>query len=310
MQRLRSILFILFLTVFTPFYACLCLICFPFLNTAQRYHFVSKWNLVTLFVAKHLCGIHYRFLGWENCTAVFNQPVIVLSKHQSAWETIALLAFFPKRLSYVFKRELLFVPFFGWVLGLLRMVHIDRKQGSHAFSSIVEQGKKCLSEGAWIILFPEGTRIPSGAKGKYKTGGARLAIATNSMVLPIAHNAGRYWPKHTIVKQAGLITVSIGPAISSAGKTPEELNKEVEAWIEKEMRIIDADSYLSEPSIAKQLPPASDASLTAVSPVDTNGDAMPVSSLPSSPSAPSPASPSTSSTHSTPPKSSPSSGPL
>lgn len=206
---------------------------------------IRGWAWPIIRLADKLCGIRYHFKGWEHCTALMDKPVIVLSKHQSAWETIAFVAFFPKRLCYVFKRELLLVPFFGWILGLLRMVHINRSAGTRAFQSVVTQGKQRLSEGAWIIMFPEGTRTASGTQGYYKTGGARLAVTTQAFVIPIAHNAGRCWPRKSMLKYPGTITVSIGPPISSQNKTPEQLNHEVQTWIEKEMRIIDSESYQS-----------------------------------------------------------------
>jgi 1-acyl-sn-glycerol-3-phosphate acyltransferase len=170
--------------------------------------------------------------------------VVLLSKHQSAWETIAYVATMPRPLCYVFKRELLYVPFFGWALGLLKMVHINRKDGTNAFVSVARQGKERLADGSWIIMFPEGTRTRTGdPKPRYKSGGARLAVDTGAWVIPIAHNSGRVWPRNSFLKYPGLITLSVGPAIASAGKTGDQLNREVQAWIEAEMRRIDADSY-------------------------------------------------------------------
>lgn len=243
MDMLRSILFLLFLLGYTPPYAIACLIAFPFLSTDGRYRMVQGWTGAVIWVARALCGLRYRFIGMENAEAMRDKPVIVLSKHQSAWETIAFVSYMPKPLCYVFKRELLYVPFFGWALGLLRMVHINRADGKNAYASVVFQGKERLSEGAWIIFFPEGTRTRTGTQGKYKTGGSRLAVDTDAWVLPVAHNAGRCWPRNRLRKTPGLITVSIGPAISSAGRTPDSLMDEVETWIEREMRTIDPDAY-------------------------------------------------------------------
>jgi 1-acyl-sn-glycerol-3-phosphate acyltransferase len=143
----------------------------------------------------------------------------------------------------VFKRELLYVPFFGWALGMLKMVHIDRKEGKHAFTSVTRQGQHRMNEGAWVIMFPEGTRTPVGKQGKYKTGGSRFAIATDAPVVPIAHNAGHVWPRNSFYKYPGIVTVSIGKPIDSTGLTPDELNTRVEAWIEAEMRRIDPNAY-------------------------------------------------------------------
>jgi 1-acyl-sn-glycerol-3-phosphate acyltransferase len=169
--------------------------------------------------------------------------VIVLSKHQSAWETIFLLCKLPRPLVFVFKRELLYVPFFGWALGLLRMIPIDRNKGKDAFAHVVVQGRKRLADGQWVIMFPEGTRIPVGQSGKYKGGGARLAVETKSVVVPIALNSGECWGKNSFVKQPGLVTVSIGKPISPEGLTPIELMQKVENWIESEMRVISPDVY-------------------------------------------------------------------
>lgn len=247
-QLLRSILFLLFLLIFTPPYAVICLIGAPWLGRQGRYRLACGWNQTVLHVATWLCGIRYRVIGWENYHAIADQQAIVLSKHQSTWETIALPILLGKRLCFVFKRELLFIPFFGWAMAQLRMIHVDRKQGNSAFLSVRRQGKKYLALGDWIIFFPEGTRTRSGTTQRYKTGGARLAIATQSWVLPIAHNAGRYWPRRQLTKFPGEIIVSIGPPISSLNKTVEQLNDEVSTWIEQEMRIIDADSYSPLPS--------------------------------------------------------------
>jgi 1-acyl-sn-glycerol-3-phosphate acyltransferase len=179
----------------------------------------------------------------ENMRAVLNQPVVILSKHQSAYETIAYIALLPKQLCFVFKRELLWIPFFGWALALLKMIHINRANKQTAALSVASQGRKRLSEGKWIMLFPEGTRTPRGSTKPYRKGGARLASATGALVIPIAHNAGLCWPKNSFLKRPGTVIFSIGPAIISEGKSGEELQQEVESWIESEMRVIDPSAY-------------------------------------------------------------------
>jgi 1-acyl-sn-glycerol-3-phosphate acyltransferase len=179
----------------------------------------------------------------EHANAVRDQAVVILSKHQSAWETIAYLNLFPKDLCYVFKRELLWIPFFGWVMGLLNMIHINRSAKESSAISVTNQGKARLKAGKWIILFPEGTRTPVGSHKPYRKGGARLAGLTQATVLPVAHNAGHFWPRNSFLKYPGLITVSIGPAIPSHGKSGDQLHTEVESWIEGEMRRIDPESY-------------------------------------------------------------------
>jgi len=149
----------------------------------------------------------------------------------------------PHPLAYVFKKELLYVPFFGWAMGRLDMIHIDRSQGSLAFSKVVAQGKELLARGVWIIMFPEGTRIPRGQAGTYKTGGTRLAVATGAPVIPIAVSSAKCWPRKAFIKRPGVVDVSIGQPIPSAGREPAELMREVEAWIEAEMRRLDPEAY-------------------------------------------------------------------
>ncbi len=243
MTLLRSIALFICMLVFTPFWATLCFLAFPFMSAAKRYELARVWNKVVVFLAEKICGIQYEVRGMENIQTMLDQPVILLSKHQSAWETIAFLAFMPKQLCFVFKRELLWIPFFGWALGLLRMIHIDRSKGAAASLSITSQGKKYLAQGLWIIIFPEGTRTPVGAQTTYLKGGARLASATNAWVIPVAHNAGHFWPKNSFLKHPGKIIVSIGPAISSADKSAGQVHQATEDWIEAEMRVIDAPAY-------------------------------------------------------------------
>ena len=243
MTFIRSTLFTLFLLVFTPIWSVLCMLAFPFLNPENRYRIIGLWNKVVIQVLKHLCGIHFEIRGMENMEAVLDQPVVVLSKHQSAYETIAYIALLPKQLCFVFKRELLWIPFFGWALALLKMIHINRASKETAALSVASQGRKRLSEGKWILMFPEGTRTPVGSHKPYRKGGARLASATGATVVPIAHNAGRFWPRNSFMKYPGTVIFSIGPAIASAGKSGDQLHQEVEAWIEAEMRRIDPSAY-------------------------------------------------------------------
>lgn len=240
MRFIRSLLLLVFLAVYTVPYATMCFISFPFMRADRRYWMITGWCRSILFVVRWLNGIRYRIEGFENLP---DGPAVLLSKHQSAWETLAFPALMPRPLCYVFKRELLYVPFFGWTLGLLKMVHIDRKAGKNAFESVARQGKARMAEGAWVIMFPEGTRTPTGKQGKYKTGGSRFAIATGAPVVPIAHNAGRVWPRNSFIKYPGIVTVSIGKPMDTTGLTPDEVNTRVEKWIEAEMRRIDPEAY-------------------------------------------------------------------
>jgi 1-acyl-sn-glycerol-3-phosphate acyltransferase len=149
----------------------------------------------------------------------------------------------PHPLAYVFKKELLYVPFFGWAMGRLDMIHIDRSQRAKAFNRVVEQGKELLAQGIWIIMFPEGTRIPRGERGTYKSGGTRLALDTGAPVIPIAVTSAKCWPRRAFVKFPGVVDVSIGAPIRSQGRQADELMREVEHWIESEMHRLDSEAY-------------------------------------------------------------------
>ena len=193
--------------------------------------------------ARVLLGIQVRVTGRENLPVGTTSPAILLVKHQSTLETFLLPTLMPHPLAYVFKKELLAVPFFGWAMGRLDMIHIDRKQRSRAFNKVVAQGKLLLAQGIWIIMFPEGTRIERGQSGQYKSGGARLAIETGAPVIPIAVSSAKCWPRKAYIKRPGIVDVSIGKAIPSNGRQPDELMQEVQTWIEAEMRRLDPEAY-------------------------------------------------------------------
>ena len=193
--------------------------------------------------ARVLLGIQVRVTGKENLPVGTTSPAILLVKHQSTLETFLLPTLMPHPLAYVFKKELLAVPFFGWAMGRLDMIHIDRKQRSRAFNKVVAQGKLLLAQGIWIIMFPEGTRIERGQSGQYKSGGARLAIETGAPVIPIAVSSAKCWPRKAYIKRPGIVDVSIGKAIPSNGRQPDELMQEVQTWIEAEMRRLDPEAY-------------------------------------------------------------------
>jgi len=202
--------------------------------------------------ARVLLGIRTRVTGMENLPTDKLAGCILLVKHQSTYETFLMPTLMPHPLAFVFKKELIYVPFFGWAMARLDMIHIDRSQRTQAFNKVVAQGRKLLAQGIWIIMFPEGTRIPRGQKGTYKSGGTRLAIATGAPVIPIAVSSAKCWPRKAFVKRPGLVDVSIGKPIPSEGRQPDEMMREVEAWIEAEMRKLDPEAY---PETAGQLPP-------------------------------------------------------
>ena len=239
MPVLRSALFMVFEVVTVIPWALLCLLWAPFPRPV-RYRLTIVWLHMQMWALRHLVGIRPHVIGVENLP---DEPVVLLSKHQSTWETFFYPHYMPRELCFVFKRELLYLPFFGWGIGLLDMIHIDRRRGADAFDNVVRQGTEKLAQGRWIIMFPEGTRTPTGSQGRYKSGGARLAVRTGARVVPIAVNSGRLWPRKAFVKRPGTITVSIGPPIETAGRTADEVNDDVERWIEAEMRRLDPESY-------------------------------------------------------------------
>lgn len=227
---LRSTLFALFLVLITPVFAVIALLTFP-LPALTRYRIISTWAHWVMWAADVICGIRYRVIGREN---IPRDPCIILSKHQSAWETLAFQQIFPPQV-WVLKRELLRVPFFGWGLAMLSPIAIDRSLRRAALQQLVEQGTERLAGGFCIIIFPEGTRIAPGRRGHYRPGGARLAVQTGATIIPVAHNAGICWGRNAFLKRPGLITVSIGAPIRPDGADAETLAKRVEHWIEEEM---------------------------------------------------------------------------
>ena len=214
----------------------------------KLYLIAQRWLTLSIDAARVIMGIRYQIHGQDNLPVGETSPAILLVKHQSTYETFLMPAIMPHPLAYVFKRELLYVPFFGWAIGKLDMIHIDRSQRAKAFAKVVEQGKALLAQGVWVIMFPEGTRIPRGEAGVYKTGGTRLAIETGAPVIPIAVTSAKCWPRKAFVKHAGMVDVSIGAPIPTQGREPEELMQEVSRWIESEMRRLDPDAYPDEAS--------------------------------------------------------------
>ena len=208
-----------------------------------RYAIAQKWLALSVDSARVIMGIRYEVQGQENLPVGETSPAILLVKHQSTYETFLMPAIMPHPLAYVFKKELLSVPFFGWAMARMDMIHIDRGQRSQAFAKVVTQGKRLMSEGVWVIMFPEGTRIPRGQVGQYKTGGTRLAIEAGVPVIPIAVTSAKCWPTKAFIKKPGVVDISIGKPIPSEGREPDELMQEVQAWIEDEMRRLDPEAY-------------------------------------------------------------------
>lgn len=184
-------------------------------------------------------GITCEVEGWEN---VPDHPVVAMAKHQSAWETLFMESRFPPQ-CWIIKRELLWLPFVGWGLYAIRCIAIDRSSGHSARDQIVEQGRLRLSQGMWVSIFPEGTRIAPGKVGRYGIGGALLAVRTGTPILPVAHDAGEYWPRYAFRKRPGRVKVVIGPPIPTAGRDVLSVNAEVQEWIEAQMRRISPHRY-------------------------------------------------------------------
>ncbi|MDD5056728.1 MAG: lysophospholipid acyltransferase family protein [Sideroxydans sp.] len=230
MKLIRSILFFLVHAVFTVFYALLSPFIFPF-NQHNRHRLLSGYAPGTLWLLRVICNIKMEVRGLENIPA---QSCVVLSKHQSAWETLSLQTVLPAH-CWVAKRELLWIPFFGWLLALSNPIALDRSKGKESVRQLLKKGKEKIQQGFSVVLFPEGTRIPYGERGKYKIGGALLAAHCAVPILPVAHNAGKFWGRNAFIKHPGTITMVIGKPIDTSGLKAEEINALVENWIEGEM---------------------------------------------------------------------------
>ena len=231
---LRSSLFALMLLLVTPPYALIAVAAAP-LPRLARYRVISGWSRLVLWFLRRLCRVRWKVEGREHLPA---RPSVILAKHQSAWETLAFQSIFPPQV-HVLKRELLWIPFFGWGLALMSPIAIDRSRGMAALRQIARKGKERLEQGFWIVIFPEGTRVAPGKKRRFQPGGAWLAVHAGAPVVPVAHNAGRVWPRNSFLKYPGRVTVRIGPAIESLGRAPEEITAQAEAWIESQQLALD-----------------------------------------------------------------------
>ena len=256
MSLIRSILHTLFMSLTViPYTLVILLLRVCGASSMARYRVARAWLKLAADSAGWFCGVKVRTQGMENLplSVMGDKGVVLLCKHQSTFETFLMPAIMPVPLAYVFKKELLQIPFFGWSIGSLDMIHIDRKDGSRAFHKVVEQGKRLLAHGIWVIMFPEGTRIARGEAGDYKTGATRLAIMTGAPVVPIAVTSAKCWPRKAFIRRPGIVDVSVGQPIDSRGRKHDELMAEVEYWIESEMRRLDPDAYVGKPAL---VPPA------------------------------------------------------
>lgn len=228
MLLIRNLIYWLVLLVITPIIFVLLMVALP-LPRRWRHVVGMQWTNILFWVLEYIVGIKYRVIGQENIPTT---PAIICSKHQSGWETLALQKIFPPQV-YVAKRELVWIPIFGWGLVAMNSIIINRQDKVRANQHILEQGKERFQHGFWITVFPEGTRIKPGKRGKYKLGAARLAQALDAPMVPVAHNAGEFWPRNSFLKYPGVVTVVIGSAIyPTANSTPEALMTQTETWIE------------------------------------------------------------------------------
>jgi 1-acyl-sn-glycerol-3-phosphate acyltransferase len=234
MLFLRSSLFFIGQLITAPIFTLIALLAWP-VNPILRNQLISGWARSMIWWLRVTCNVRHEISGMEN---IPDTPCIILAKHQSTWETFAFQAIFPTQV-YVLKRELLWIPIFGWGLAMTSPIAINRASGREALKQLVTKGQARLAQGLWVVIFPEGTRMRPHQQGKYHIGGAWLACQTKTPVLPVAHNAGHCWPKG-FIKQAGVIKLHIGPAIATADLKADALNLKVEQWIEAQMQVINA----------------------------------------------------------------------
>jgi 1-acyl-sn-glycerol-3-phosphate acyltransferase len=232
MQFIGSVAFTIFLFLWTFFYAIFFVTACLFLPFRLRFVLARLWGAVLLKVLKWTCRLDYRVEGFENLPSGSH---VALWKHSSSWETIAMAVIFPRQV-WVLKRELTWIPFVGWGILQLHAIAIDRKSGASAVSQVIEQGSARLAEGSWVIIFPEGTRMPRGQTRKYGGSGALLAKEAGRMIVPVAHNSGDYWPRRGLMKRPGTIRVAIGPPIRAAHREVREINEDAQSWIEGKIR--------------------------------------------------------------------------
>ena len=245
MNALRSLLVFLWMVLSIIPMGLGLLVASLFLPSARLWQFfAAPWLRGVIGAARLIGGVDYRVQGWEHLPARDDlQRVILVSKHQSTWETFFFPCTMPHYLAFVFKKELLNIPVFGWCMARLEMVHIDRSKRSQAWNKVAALGATLMDKGKWMIMFPEGTRSERGSQGVYKTGASRLAIATGAVMIPIAVSSARCWPRRSFWFIPGRIDVSIGAPIEPGERDADELMREVESWIEGEMRRIDPEAY-------------------------------------------------------------------
>lgn len=227
-QALASLAFNAVMWTSVLIYAPLMLLTFP-LSFEWRFYLISRWAAFHVWLARALCGLRYEIHGREHLPP---GPAIIMSKHQSTWETLALPSLLPPQ-TFVLKRELMWVPLFGWALALIRPIAIDRGSRRQAIQQIIDQGRARLADGIWVTVFPEGTRVAPGQRRRWGLGGAVLAAETGHPVVPVAHDAGHYWPRRRFLKHPGTIRLVIGPAVDPSGRSAGEILRLSEDWVNR-----------------------------------------------------------------------------
>ena len=231
-HSIRTIAFYLAMTVWTVFWACVILLLVGLFPFRKRHRlFIKTWASVTVHLCRIICGIRWEITGQEN---IPEAPCVIMSNHQSTWETFFIQTLFTPQ-TQVLKQELLKIPFFGWALAKTKPIAINRADVRQSLHQVRDQGKESLSQKVWVLIFPEGTRNPHGKPGKFSRGGAGLAKAAESKILPVAHNAGAFWPNNRWVKQPGTIQLAIGPAIDTTDLSVAQANDQARDWIEKSL---------------------------------------------------------------------------
>jgi 1-acyl-sn-glycerol-3-phosphate acyltransferase len=232
MLFLRSLAFTGFFLLWTFCFGVFFVLASLLLPFRGRFALARAYAHSVLVVLRWICGLDYRVEGRENLPAGNH---IALIKHASSWETVAQMVLLPPQV-WVLKRELMWLPVIGWGLLLLRSIAVNRGAGGSAVKSVLEQGRARLAEGKWVVIFPEGTRMPPGETRRYGVSGALLAAETGRLIVPVAHDAGYFWPRRGLIKKPGTIRVVIGPPIAAAGRDPRDVNAEAQDWIERHSR--------------------------------------------------------------------------
>ena len=235
-QWLGSIVFTALLFVSVPVYALLLFVTLP-LPRNDPYRWAVAWVDTVFFLLRKLCRLSYSVAGLEHFTGAGS---VILMKHSSTWETLAQIKIFPRQ-TWVLKHELLWIPIFGWALRFFRPIAIDRKGGAAAVQQVLEQGRSRLAEGLCVVIFPEGTRMPVGQTRRYGLSGALLAAAAGKPVVPVAHNAGYFWPRRGWLKRPGVVRVVVGEPIPTAGRDARQINDDVQRWIEAQVARLASD---------------------------------------------------------------------